>query len=316
MTLPQAHPDALVDRGDRKLAVDITGDPGGYPIFLMHGTPGSRNGPKPRSIVLHRMGIRLISYDRPGYGESHPMPGRSVGDAADDVRAIADALGIDTFAVVGRSGGGPHALACAAKMPTRVTSTAALVSFAPPNAAGLNWYDGMSEQNVTEYTRADTELSELVEDVKKRTYEMQDDPGTLVRLIDSALCAFDRRVIDDRALRRLITDSYKIAVRQGPYGWIDDTAALRKDWGFSLRDIAAPVLLWHGEQDEFAPQSHTRWLGTQIPHAQVQIQPEAGHFAAVEILPNILVWLTDPQAPIPTVDMVGSTARLGVGVAG
>jgi pimeloyl-ACP methyl ester carboxylesterase len=285
-----------VDLGDRSLAIDVTGDPDGYPIFLMHGTPGSKNGPKPRPIVLHRMGIRLISYDRPGYGGSHPLPGRSVAHAADDVRAIADHLGIDKFAVVGRSGGGPHALACAAKMPDRVTSTAALVSFAPSNADGLDWYEGMAQQNVTDYTKADIEFSDLMEDVKKRAYDMRDDPESLVRLIDAALCTTDRRVIDDRALRRLITDSYKVAVRKGPDGWLDDTAALRHPWGFSLGEIVTPVLLWHGEEDMFAPRSHTLWLGQQIPHAQVRIQPKAGHFAAVEILPEILVSLTDPQA--------------------
>src|ERR1039457_6640174 len=100
--------------GRRKLSVETLGAPEGKPVFLLHGTPGSRYGPRPRGIILYRLGIRLITYDRPGYSGSDRNRGRSVADAADDVAAIADALGIDRFSVVGRSGGGPHALACAA----------------------------------------------------------------------------------------------------------------------------------------------------------------------------------------------------------
>src|SRR5579863_97564 len=118
----------------RRLAVDSWGATDGKPIFLLHGTPGSRNGPKPRASVLYRLGVRLISYDRPGYGGSERQKGRKVADAAWDVLAIADSLGIKKFGVVGRSGGGPHALACAALLGDRVTAVAALVSAAPPDA--------------------------------------------------------------------------------------------------------------------------------------------------------------------------------------
>src|SRR4051794_39170038 len=97
---------------DRVLAVEVSGALDGVPVFLLHGTPGSRSGPRPRTSVLYRQGVRLISYDRPGYGGSTRMQNRRVVDAAADVDAIADRMGVDRFAVVGRSGGGPHALAC------------------------------------------------------------------------------------------------------------------------------------------------------------------------------------------------------------
>src|SRR5262249_53418979 len=141
-TLPQSQaevqlvPSPFSEKfGEKKqLAVEVCGAPDGLSVFLMHGTPGSRSGPRPRSSLLYRLGIRLISYDRPGYGGSSRVPGRCVADAADDVRAIADALRLDRFAVIGRSGGGPHALACAARLDDRVIATAALVSIAPPYA--------------------------------------------------------------------------------------------------------------------------------------------------------------------------------------
>jgi pimeloyl-ACP methyl ester carboxylesterase len=127
----------------RQLTAETSGDPQGRPVFLLHGTPGSRLGPAPRGVMLYQQGVRLIAYDRPGYGSSDRLPHRNVADVVQDVVAIADALGVDRFAVVGRSGGGPHALACAALLPDRVTRAAALVSLAPRVADGLDWFAGM-----------------------------------------------------------------------------------------------------------------------------------------------------------------------------
>ena len=148
MSYPVKTPDG------RQLSTQVYGDPDGKPVFLLHGTPGSRLGPHPRPAVLHRLGVQLIAFDRPGYGESDRLEGRRVADAAADVLAIADAYGLDKFAIVGRSGGGPHALACAALLPERLTRAAVLVGLAPHGAEGLDWYDGMTDYNVLEYTAA------------------------------------------------------------------------------------------------------------------------------------------------------------------
>lgn len=122
----------LVKTADcRTVAVETFGNPAGKPVFLLHGTPGSRFGPTPRSSVLYHLGVHLIATDRPGYGGSDRLMGRQVVHAAADVQAVADHLGLDRFAVVGRSGGAPHALACGALLPDRVHRVAALVSLAP-----------------------------------------------------------------------------------------------------------------------------------------------------------------------------------------
>lgn len=286
----------VITEDGRRLFVAASGAPNGTPVVLMHGTPGSRFGPRPRSSVLYRLGVRLISYDRPGYGESTRMRGRRVADAAADVRCIADALGVDRFAVVGRSGGGPHALACSALLPDRVTRTAVLVGLAPSDAEGLDWYDGMTEANVAEYSTADADQVALTEQLLELARRTADDPETFMEILREQMTAADRRVVSGLPIRRQLLDTYREALRCGPYGWVDDSLAFRSNWGFAFEDITGPVRLWHGAEDNFSPVNHSRWLAGRIPQAEVQVQLETAHFGAVEVLPEILVWLAaDPM---------------------
>jgi pimeloyl-ACP methyl ester carboxylesterase len=245
--------------------------------------------------VLYRLGVRLISYDRPGYGGSSRAPGRSVADAATDVETIADDLGIEEFSVVGRSGGGPHALACAALLPDRVRRTAVLVGLAPSDATGLDWFGGMTDANVRDYGIAGHDDVVLIEELRVRAERAIDDPGSLLALLREQMTEADRRVVAVVAIRRQLTDAYAEALRGGPHGWIDDVLALRADWGFRLAEIRMPVWLWHGADDNFAPASHTRWLAGQIPGAEAQVQRHRAHFGAVEILPETLAWLMRPS---------------------
>jgi pimeloyl-ACP methyl ester carboxylesterase len=243
--------------------------------------------------VLYRLGLQLICYDRPVYCGSDRKPGRTVRDAADDVAAIADKLGADRFAVVGRSGGGPHALACAAVMPERVSSTAVLVSLAPSDAVGLDWYHGMNRQNIQEYGAADAGLQARLTNIASWVEQAQQDPRRVIGQIESELSEPDKRVVGDVALRRLLVDTYAEALRQGAAGWIDDVLAFRKPWDIALSNITSRVRLWHGADDRFSPVDHTRWLGRHIPQVKVEIQAGIGHFGAVEVLPGILSWIAD-----------------------
>ena len=313
-----SQPDLIIDKGRHNaLAVQWWGDPDGHPVILMHGMPGSRLGPRPRSILLERMGIRLISYDRPGYGRSCRRPGRSVAQAAEDVARVANHLELDGFAIVGRSGGGPHALACAAKL-DRVERVALLVSFAPPDASGLDWDAGMATVNVDDYADIDGSLAAAPADevaestnLRQRAAAVKRDPETLVEHLGPGLTRADRRFVEDRAMRNLLVKTYAEAVRQGAGGWIDDAVALRTPWDFKFDDVKCPVLLWHGGDDQFAPAAHTRWIADQLRdgrrgHAQedqvqVWIEERAAHFGAFEIFPEVLSWLVAPAvAPIST----------------
>ena len=276
----------------RQLSTQMYGDPDGKPIFLLHGTPGSRLGPRPRSAVLHRLGVRLISFDRPGYGESDRLEGRRVADAATDVLAIADACGLEKFAVVGRSGGGPHALACAALLPERLTKAAVLVGLAPRGADGLDWYDGMAQSNVLEHNAAAKDYAGLAAFTEAAADAVRADPASLLASLQADMPDPDRRVVADRGIRSMLLETYAEALRTSAFGWIDDAMAFYSPWGFEPATVTVPVLLWHGASDNLSPASHARWLADRIPSATVVVQAGAAHFGALDVLPDILRWLS------------------------
>jgi pimeloyl-ACP methyl ester carboxylesterase len=284
----------------RRVAVDCWGDTKGFPVFIMHGTPGGRSGPIPRASVLYQLGIWLISYDRPGYGESDRQPGRKVSNAAHDVLEIADYLGVDEFGVVGRSGGGPHALACAALIEEkRLRNVAVLVGLAPSDARGLDWFEGMTDSNVNEYELAALDHGDAVAaDLTRRAEEIRQKPESLLYALEREMSESDKRVAFDAGIRRRLLETYREAVRYGPFGWIDDVLAFRGPWGFELDEIAAPVWLWHGGEDRFVPAAHSRWMADKIPNAHIEVEPGAAHFGAMEILPRVLARLkADKLAP-------------------
>ncbi|MBL7257888.1 alpha/beta hydrolase [Actinoplanes sp. LDG1-01] len=281
--------------GGRRLRYEVSGARDGVPVFLLHGTPGSRVGPRPRAGVLYRLGIRLISYDRPGYGGSDRHRGRSVADCAGDIAAIADDLGLDKFTVVGRSGGGPHALAAAALLPERVTRAAVLVSLAPHDAE-IDWFGGMMPSNVQEFGTPAQDESRLVESLRLQADRTRRSPVSLLDSLRQEIAGPDRQVVRDLMMQQLLVETYAEAMRGGPYGWIDDVLANRRDWGFRLKSITQPVRVWHGAEDNCVPPAHARWLAERIPNAELTVQSGTAHFGAMEILPEILSWLAQPAA--------------------
>jgi pimeloyl-ACP methyl ester carboxylesterase len=303
-----------------KVAFAESGPWNGYPIFFLHGTPGSRIGVLPRPFELSRRRVRLIAIDRPGYGMSDRREGRDVASVAQDVAAVADVLGIEQFSVSGRSGGGPHALACGALLPHRVRSVVALVSIAPFAAKGLDWYAGMTASNVAAYslTRAAMADPTLVPGMKR---SLAVDTGALAtdfiaeRLIHE-LPAADRRIVSDTRIRRLLLDGFRNAVtnranliaadpadpadpeRTYLAGQFDDHIAFCSPWGFDPADIRCPTLVWHGGTDVYSPPSHSRWLASRIPHSVLDIDPDEGHFGAVRYFPHLLGWMVKAAAHV------------------
>jgi pimeloyl-ACP methyl ester carboxylesterase len=276
--------------GGRRLAVEEFGDPRGIPVFLLHGMPGSRLGPHPRASLLYRLGIRLITFDRPGYGQSDRKADRSVADAAADVLAVADAYSLARFAIVGRSGGAPHALACAALLPGRAIRVASLVSLAPPDAKGLNWFHGMAPSNVTEFMAALRGYNTVAPRLFAAARKIRLDPAKLVSDLQTELLECDKQIVSDVGIKTRLLAAYSEAFRLTAFGWIDDMLALSRPWQFDLADIHVPVLLWHGAQDKLSPVSHAHWLANEISDITVIIDPGAAHFGALSVLPEVLNW--------------------------
>jgi pimeloyl-ACP methyl ester carboxylesterase len=285
-----------VSWGGRELAVQEWGDPAGRPVFYLHGTPSSRLERCVDSGALDRLGVRLITYDRAGYGQSAAHPDRVVADVAGDVAAIADALGARSFAVFGASGGGPHALACAALLSDRVDRAAALASVAPYGKDGLaeaDWMAGMSQLNVDEFGAALAGRPALEAFLKPQVDTMHADPGGLLEILLTALPAVDAAVLGRPDVAAMFAESSAESVRAGGHGWIDDDLAFTRPWGFDPADITIPVQIWHGDLDVLVPVAHSVWLADRIPGATFTRDPGAGHLGALDAHPAVLAWLLD-----------------------
>ncbi|MET8076259.1 alpha/beta hydrolase [Streptomyces sp. NPDC005303] len=278
-------------RDGRRLTVEEYGDPDGTPVVLLHDTPGCRFGVVSPEVVTAHRHIRFIAYDRPGYGDSDRLPGRRVADAARDVAELAGALGLGRFSVLGHSGGAPHALACAALLPSRVRRAAALASPAPPDARDLRWFDGMAASRVEECTRALTDPLAFAERLAARAADIRRDPAQLLVSLRDGLTDSDRRIVSAPAVGELLLRTYREALRGSSYGWLDDELALLSDWGFDPAAVTRPVLLWHGAQDALTPVGHFTWLADRIPRVRPVLQQDTGHFGALEALPAVLDWL-------------------------
>jgi pimeloyl-ACP methyl ester carboxylesterase len=275
----------------RRLAVRRWGEPDGTPVFLLHGTPGSRLGVRPSEAELRRLKVTLITFDRPGYGLSHPIRGRTVAAAAEDVRAIADHFGYPTFAVLGRSGGGPHALACAALLADRVTRVAALVTLAPFDAVGLDWRAGMAASNQLQYEAASLGQAQLARVLYPRVVAMRANQEHLLRILAAEAPAADQAMLIDPEFRRLTKMNLDEAVGRSLDGWASDNLAFTRPWGFDPADITVPTLLWHGVRDVFSPVAHARWLAARIKNVLLHLVDETAHLSAATIQVDAVRWL-------------------------
>jgi pimeloyl-ACP methyl ester carboxylesterase len=277
----------------RTLAVRDSGDPAGRPVLVHMGTPNSRHLYDPNVQDAAERGLRLISYDRPGYGRSSPQPGRTVADCAGDVRAICAELGIDRLATWGISGGGPHVLACAALLPDLVTAAASLASLAPYDAEGLDYFSGMGQENVDDtrlfFTDAVAARAKMDKD---REALLATSPTAAAKPFGSLLTPTDAAALHGGL------GEFRAAARQdglapGSQGWWDDNCALLP-WGFDPASITVPVLLLHGKQDMFVPFGHGEWLAARIPGVEARLLDDDGHLTLLENrVPEVHAWLSE-----------------------
>jgi len=273
----------------RTLAIHLAGDPGGRAVVVHHGTPGAGPLYRRHAEAAAARGLRLIGYDRPGYGGSDRHRGRAVADAAGDVAAILDALGVERFATWGASGGGPHALACAALLGERCAVAVTVAGVAPFSAEGLDWSAGMGEDNVAEFAAAVAGEAVLGDFLAAHLPALREIRGAdLVGAMRSLLSEVDAQALTD-TLGDHLAAQFRLGLAPGPGGWIDDDLAFVADWGFPLDAVAAPVQIWQGPHDLMVPEAHGRWLGAHVPGADLRLAPQDGHVSLLETrMPAIL----------------------------
>jgi pimeloyl-ACP methyl ester carboxylesterase len=284
-----------VTLGDgRTLHVYDEGDPDGVGVVAHHGTPACGRLHPHHIDDASARGIRLIGFDRAGYGASSANPGRSYRNEAGDVAALLDVLGIDRFATWGHSGGGPPALACAALLPGRCVAAATLASPGPYGAEGLDWLAGMGEGNVDEFELVLAGGDELEEAIVRSQAEFfSSGPDGLRQAMLSLLSPLDQDVMTHEFAAwgfRIMSEGAAERIE----GWRDDDLAVVKPWGFEFADIRVPILLLHGTHDLMAPVAHGRWLAERIPGVEVEIGDTEGHLTLLaNRIPDVHAWLLE-----------------------
>ncbi len=253
---------------------------GGLPLFWHHGTPNTGAPPAPLLAAAERLGLRWVSWDRPGYGGSSARPDRPVSSAARCAEAVAGALGLGRFAVMGHSGGGPHALACAALLPDRVVAAVAVSSLAPYDAEGLDYTDGMCASGVAALmsAAAGRPAKEAHDAAHGEEYDPEFTAADLAAL--GGEWGWFGSVVN-------------AAAASGPAPAIDDDLAYVRPWGFDPADIAAPTLLLHGGRDRIAPLAHARWLADRIAGAELRVGEQDGHLSIMRGAEAALTWVAE-----------------------
>ena len=281
----------------RALTFAEWGDPDGFPVFLLHGTPGSRFAGQADASAYANVGARVIAYDRPGYGGSDRFPGRRVVDSVADVSAIAHSLGIDRFAVSGGSWGGPHSLAVAARLPERVTRAACAAGVAPFDMPGFDWFAGMDAVNIEEIGWALEGEDVLAREIERTAAGMlervADDPSKVIS--DAVeLSEPDRAVMASPERREAIREGINEAFRQGVWGYVDDIFCLIQPWGFDVTEIRVPTRVLYGLTDVLVPRQHGEWLAHNVPNAEAVIDEQGGHFPDPNRVAERFGWLVQP----------------------
>lgn len=274
----------------RRLDVWTSGPVAGPALVYHFGTPSSGLPSEAMIRATAERGLRLVTWSRPGYGGSTRKPGRVVADVVPDTLAVMDALGIERAYVAGWSGGGPHALACAALLPDRVIATALLAGVAPYPAEGLDYMASMGAENVEEF-KAALEGPEALIGFKERAWpvfravtgpEVGAAFGDLVDEVDLATAA-------DPAVGEFLAANMREALRESYWGWFDDDMSFMKPWGFDVGSIPGRVHVWQGAHDRMVPFGHGQWLAAHIPGAIRHLLPEHGHLSlVVDSFPRIV----------------------------
>ncbi|MFG1927740.1 alpha/beta fold hydrolase [Cryptosporangium sp. NPDC048952] len=265
----------------RKLEYLVTGPEDGVPLVMHTGTPSAAVLHQPMADAAARHGLRLVLYSRPGYAGSTPQPGRRVADVVPEIVGLLDELGANRFVTAGWSGGGPHALACAALLPNWCAAAAVIAGPTPFGADGIDWLAGMGAENIEEFGAA-------VEGEEPLTAFLEAAAPELATVTADQVATALGDLVDDVDKNSLTDEfatynaaSFRASVSTGISGWRDDDLAFVTDWGFDLASIKIPVSIWQGGQDRMVPYAHGEWLAAHVPGAKAHLDPAEGHLSVV-----------------------------------
>lgn len=263
----------------RMLAFAAWGDPTGRPLLRFHGTPGSRHRRPIDAGVYERVGVHVVTFDRPGYGGSTAHRDRTLFSVAEDALELVDALGWEQFSVLGSSGGGPHALALGLRAPGRVVRIGLAVGAVPRNFVDESELIGVNREG---YRRAASGRAALEAFMSGFAAQLVADPaGTLDAMMKDAPVA-DRAALERAEVKAVMMDEAREAFRSGPTGWYDDAWVLSQPWDSILNDVRAPVWIWHADLDRNSPLPAMRRLASQVNLASFTELPGRGHLAAID----------------------------------
>jgi pimeloyl-ACP methyl ester carboxylesterase len=263
----------------RRLVFYLDGPDDGDVVLHHKGTPGAGPMYPPLIEAGTERGLRHLHYDRPGYADSDRHPGRTVADCVADVEAILDAVGVERFYSTGQSGGGPHSLACAALLHDRVWSAATTAGAAPHDGEGLDWTEGMAQENIDEFAAVEAGDAELEEFLEREASELGSLTGEQVEAALGDLISEADRAVLTGAYAEHSARGLKEALRSGIWGWFDDDKEFFTGWGFDVGAIDVPVTIWQGEEDRFVPPGHGRWLAEHVSGAEARLLPQVGHLS-------------------------------------
>jgi pimeloyl-ACP methyl ester carboxylesterase len=274
-------------RDGRSLAYARWGDRQGKPVFLFHGSPSSRLF-RPSTSVTASCRVCLITVDRPGFGRSDFQKGRSLLDWPDDVAALADTMGLDTFAVVGHSSGGPYALACASVIGSRIARVG-LVSTVVPLDEVSAAYDELDDDDKELVDVARREPGEARRRIEESGRWLLEEPDAFLQ---APRPEPDRVLLEDSKVRSMFVEMIQESVRSGLAGYAWDGVVERNPWGFSLQEIESEILVWHGDQDHYIPRAHIEQMASLLPKCRATFYPDEAHGVIIARWKEILATLS------------------------
>jgi pimeloyl-ACP methyl ester carboxylesterase len=276
----------------RELAYEEYGDPDGTPVLSFHGGLSSRLDAAPGHEAARELGIRLISPDRPGIGRSTFQPGRRLLDWPGDVATLVDAIGIERFAVMGWSCGGPYAAVCGARLGDRVTRAALLSSAIPLDLFGTTKGLTSDDRILLWLTRRAAWVASLL----MRVTIGDASEARLYGEIRRSFPRVDREALDERGSPSAAVAFVKESMRQGTQGSLQDYRIFGDPWGFALEEVTPPVHIWEGTEDHTGPPEYREFLRSHLPHAELTLVPHEGHLSLLmHHAAEILAQLTKPD---------------------